>query len=51
MNFISYVLPDFDFFLTVVGCYKEPIPGWIDNIYGPTGTIAGEEIKLYKVLT
>jgi len=25
----------------VTGAAKEPMSGWIDNIYGPTGIIAG----------
>lgn len=25
----------------VTAAAKEPLPGWIDNIYGPTGVIAG----------
>ncbi|XP_060533921.1 fatty acyl-CoA reductase wat-like [Cylas formicarius] len=25
----------------VVSTYKEPVPGWIDNMYGPTGVAAG----------
>lgn len=25
----------------MVSTYSEPFPGWIDNMYGPTGVIAG----------
>ncbi|CAG9772735.1 unnamed protein product [Ceutorhynchus assimilis] len=25
----------------VVSTYKEPVPGWIDNLYGPTGVAVG----------
>lgn len=25
----------------MISSYREPIPGWIDNFYGPTGVIAG----------
>lgn len=25
------------YFFPVVGTAKEPIAGWIDNVYGPTG--------------
>lgn len=34
----------------VVGTYKEPIPGWIDNIYGPTGVVAGVGVGLIRVM-
>jgi fatty acyl-CoA reductase len=27
--------------LTVTAAWKEPIPGWVDNLNGPTGLIAG----------
>lgn len=27
--------------MTVISTYKEPIRGWIDNMYGPTGVAAG----------
>jgi len=25
----------------VVGTYREPVRGWIDNVYGPTGIVVG----------
>ncbi|KAF7267479.1 hypothetical protein GWI33_019312 [Rhynchophorus ferrugineus] len=25
----------------IISTYKEPVPGWIDNLYGPTGITAG----------
>lgn len=27
--------------ITVVAVYKEPIPGWVDNLNGPTGILVG----------
>ncbi|XP_051171885.1 fatty acyl-CoA reductase wat-like isoform X2 [Leptopilina boulardi] len=32
----------------VVSTYKEPIPGWIDNMYGPTGVAAGAGAGLLR---
>jgi fatty acyl-CoA reductase len=29
------------FFLPVTGNWKEPIPGWVENLNGPTGIIVG----------
>jgi len=26
---------------TVIATYREPVRGWIDNVYGPTGLIVG----------
>lgn len=28
-------------FLPVISTYREPIKGWINNLYGPTGVCAG----------
>lgn len=39
------------FGLSVVGCNKEPIPGWIDNVYGPTGVSAGNLHKFHIVMS
>lgn len=25
----------------MIGTYREPVRGWIDNVYGPTGIIVG----------
>ncbi|ERL90271.1 fatty acyl-CoA reductase wat [Dendroctonus ponderosae] len=33
----------------VVSTYKEPFPGWIDNLYGPTGLAAGAVSGLLRV--
>jgi len=30
-------LKNYEFSLLVISTYREPIPGWIDNLYGPTG--------------
>lgn len=37
-------------FFTVISSQKEPIPGWINNIYGPTGVVAGAAVGLVRVL-
>lgn len=34
----------------VLGCYKEPVPGWIDNVYGPTGTMIGMAMGFIRVM-
>ncbi|XP_056639603.1 facilitated trehalose transporter Tret1-like isoform X2 [Diorhabda sublineata] len=34
----------------IVSTYKEPIPGWIDNLYGPTGCCAGVVTGVLRVL-
>lgn len=26
---------------SVISTYREPVQGWIDNLYGPTGVAAG----------
>ncbi|RZF44559.1 hypothetical protein LSTR_LSTR001317 [Laodelphax striatellus] len=34
----------------VVGTYAEPVPGWIDNVYGPTGVVVGAGAGLMRTL-
>ncbi|EEB14160.1 conserved hypothetical protein [Pediculus humanus corporis] len=34
----------------VMGSYKEPVPGWTDNLNGPTGILAGVGSGLLRVL-
>ncbi|XP_044763926.1 fatty acyl-CoA reductase wat-like isoform X2 [Coccinella septempunctata] len=34
----------------VISTHKEPIEGWIDNLYGPTGVCAGVALGLLRVL-
>ncbi|KAK7600949.1 hypothetical protein V9T40_008390 [Parthenolecanium corni] len=34
----------------VISSQKEPIPGWINNVYGPTGVVAGAAVGLLRVL-
>lgn len=34
----------------VVSTSQEPIPGWIDNLYGPTGVTAGASTGILKTL-
>ncbi|XP_045457864.1 fatty acyl-CoA reductase wat-like [Melitaea cinxia] len=34
----------------VLSTYKEPVPGWTDNLYGPTGAIVGMAVRLLRVL-
>lgn len=33
----------------VIPTYREPVPGWIDNMYGPTGIIVGVGSGLLRV--
>jgi len=34
----------------VISTYKEPMPAWIDNFYGPTGVIFGAAMGLLRTL-
>ena len=34
----------------MIATSKEPIPGWINNLYGPTGVVAGAGIGLLRTL-
>lgn len=34
----------------VIPTYQEPIPGWIDNMYGPTGIVIGVAAGLLRVI-
>lgn len=34
----------------VVSTYKEPIPAWINNLYGPTGVVAGAGTGVLRAL-
>lgn len=34
----------------VISTNQEPTPGWIDNIYGPTGACAGVAAGLIRVI-
>lgn len=34
----------------VIPTYKEPVEGWIDNMYGPTGIVVGVGAGLIRVL-
>jgi len=36
------------FLLVVISTYQEPIRGWIDNLYGPTGVAAGAGTGLLR---
>lgn len=36
--------------ILVIGTAYEPIPGWIDNIYGPTGVVVGVGAGLMRVM-
>lgn len=32
----------------VISTYREPIPGWIDNMYGPIGITVGAALGLIR---
>jgi alcohol-forming fatty acyl-CoA reductase len=34
----------------VIPTYAEPVVGWIDNVYGPTGIIVGAGTGILRVL-
>lgn len=38
-------------FFSVTSTYKEPLPGWIDNVYGPTGMAVGAGCGVVRVIT
>lgn len=38
------------FTFAVIPSLKEPVPGWIDNMYGPTGIVVGVGTGLLRVL-
>lgn len=44
-NYLTFCL-----FLSVIGTLNEPVPGWIDNIYGPTGLLAGVAAGVVRVI-
>ena len=29
------------YFVSVIASHKEPLPGWVDNMNGPTGLLVG----------
>ncbi|VVC29131.1 Male sterility, NAD-binding,Zinc finger, FLYWCH-type [Cinara cedri] len=35
---------------SLIATVKEPIPGWINNFYGPTGVVAAADIGLMRVM-
>lgn len=37
------------FTLAVVSTYREPVRGWIDNVYGPIGVIVGIGTGILRV--
>lgn len=39
--YISLVFYQKYFFVSVIPIWKEPLPGWTDNINGPTGLLIG----------
>lgn len=34
----------------MIATYREPVPGWINNLYGPTGVVVGAGIGLLRCL-
>nr|CAD7396383.1 unnamed protein product [Timema poppensis] len=34
----------------VIGTRSEPLPGWIDNVYGPTGIVVGAGIGILRTI-
>lgn len=34
----------------MIGTYKEPVEGWINNLYGPTGVVVGAGMGLLRSL-
>lgn len=40
----------FIFTLKVIATFREPIPGWINNYYGPTGVVAASYVGLMRCM-
>lgn len=38
------------FIFPVIATYNEPVRGWTDNIYGPTGVIVGAGTGVLRVM-
>ncbi|CAH0712962.1 unnamed protein product, partial [Brenthis ino] len=38
------------YLITVISTVREPVPGWIDNVYGPTGVVLGACLGLLHSL-
>lgn len=38
------------FFFTVISTHAEPIEGWIDNVFGPTGGVVGAGAGLIRTM-
>lgn len=36
--------------ISVISTYRDPVCGWIDNFYGPTGAIAGAGTGVIRTL-
>lgn len=36
--------------ITVIATDSEPVPGWINNFYGPTGVVAATGIGLMRCM-
>lgn len=36
------------YFSTVISAAEEPLPGWIDNYYGPTGGVAAASLGILR---
>ncbi|XP_026684981.1 fatty acyl-CoA reductase wat-like [Diaphorina citri] len=34
----------------VISTWKDPVPGWIDNLYGPTGVVTGVQAGLIRTI-
>ena len=35
---------------SVISTYREPVVGWVDNVYGPTGALVGGGAGLVRTL-
>lgn len=41
---------NFHYEFSVISTYRDPVSGWIDNFYGPTGAIAGAGTGVIRTL-
>jgi len=45
------IIDDVIWTFTVITTYREPVTGWIDNMYGPCGVIVGIGSGVLRVFT
>lgn len=49
-TYSRFILSTCSFTFAVISAYRDPVSGWIDNFYGPTGAIAGAGTGVIRTL-